>query len=1034
VSRIEIISASAGTGKTWRLAEVLEDGIASGAVRPEAVLATTFTRRAAAELEERARRRLIGVGRVADAERLAAARIGTVNAVAGRLAVEFAFELGISPRLRVLDESSASHALRDALGRVLLAREQEEVLDLQTRLVDFRLFEAVEAVLARARANGIDAVGLLEAGRRSVEAFMPLFGGPPAPDGGPLERALEAAISTFLTEVNPADATKKTHETVAIAEDARARLRSGRGLRWQDWIRLRNLDPARRSHAAAEPVRRAAEAIDLHPRLRADIVRAIELVFGVAARALSTYEAEKRRVGAVDFTDQEVLALRALSLAPVRDQLAGELDLVLVDEFQDTSPVQLAIFLKLAELAQRSVWVGDQKQSIYGFRDADPALMDAALDGVLGGREPEALARSWRSRPSLVQLTSDVFARAFAPHGIPASRVRLEPARDEPPHLGVTLERWETAGRTRQDEARSLASLVREILCDAEVLVRDPPTGAVRRPRGEDVAILCRTNEACAAVATALEGAGVRCARSGTLGAAPEVTLSLAALALFIDPNDALAAAEIARLVAFPADPDGWLAKALASPSGRAFDDLEAIGRVRQAREACLGLSGVAALDAAAEAVGVRDACLAWGDADRRLARLEALRARARAWCAIAEQTGAAAGTVGLLEYLRSEAPVEPETREPDAVRVETLHGAKGLEWPIVVLFELDTAPQASALGVHMASDRDRVDLADPLAGRWLRYWPNPFHPSQTRSAFHARLGAHAATADAEREERHQTLRLMYVGWTRARDRLVLAARPGAIADGAIAVLVDGAGTLLLGEPGNEWTICGRAYPWRRRVGGATAPAARLRVAGRGYSCAGPRDHPPAWLAPSAMGGTGMADDVEILGPPLLAPTSPFPDGLGNALHAFFAADEDLAATERQALAADRLRRFGVASKAVRPEVVILAADRLRAWAARRWSDARWLREWPVIRQLAEGTVLRGAVDIVLDTDQGLVIVDHKCVPLGDDATNPAKIAAGYGPQVGGYAEALAMATGRPIAGCFVHFPFAGVIVRMHSQ
>ena len=123
--RIEIISASAGSGKTYRLATVLHDAIADGSARSDAVLATTFTNRAAAELKERTRTRLLQSGRVQDAHRLGAARIGTVNAVCGRLVADFAFELGLAPDLRVIDERAAAVALRQAMSRVVTADDTD---------------------------------------------------------------------------------------------------------------------------------------------------------------------------------------------------------------------------------------------------------------------------------------------------------------------------------------------------------------------------------------------------------------------------------------------------------------------------------------------------------------------------------------------------------------------------------------------------------------------------------------------------------------------------------------------------------------------------------------------------------------------------------------------------------------------------------------------------------------------------------------------------------------------------------------------
>ena len=94
--------------QTYRLTQLLEEGVVKGSVRPQAVLATTFTNKSAAELQERVRVRLLEAGRTVEAQQLTAARIGTVNAVCGRLVADYAFELGLSPELRVLDEEPAT--------------------------------------------------------------------------------------------------------------------------------------------------------------------------------------------------------------------------------------------------------------------------------------------------------------------------------------------------------------------------------------------------------------------------------------------------------------------------------------------------------------------------------------------------------------------------------------------------------------------------------------------------------------------------------------------------------------------------------------------------------------------------------------------------------------------------------------------------------------------------------------------------------------------------------------------------------------
>ena len=143
-----------------------------------------------------------------------------------------------------------------------------------------------------------------------------------------------------------------------------------------------------------------------------------------------------RSAGVMDFTDQETLALQLLETSTVKKDLAGRIDFVLVDEFQDTSPLQLAIFMALADIAKCSVWVGDQKQSIYGFRGSDPSLMDAVIERILGSTEPKTLNVSYRSREPLVDLVSGVFVPPFGERGIPKSRVAVTANRKENGKIG----------------------------------------------------------------------------------------------------------------------------------------------------------------------------------------------------------------------------------------------------------------------------------------------------------------------------------------------------------------------------------------------------------------------------------------------------------------------------------------------------------------------------------------------------------------------------------------------------------------------
>ena len=163
--------------------------------------------------------------------------------------------------------------------------------------------------------------------------------------------------------------------------------------------------------------------------------------------ALQQYQDEKKVRGLIDFTDQEHLLYQLLENASVQAVLKAEIDLLMVDEFQDTSPLQLALFLRLAKLAKKVVWVGDVKQAIYGFRGSDPELMNSVLKHLeANGGKTEVLATSWRSRPELVSYVNTVFVPTFA-HLLPKDRVALQPRPNVKTHTEPAVQHWQLIGK-----------------------------------------------------------------------------------------------------------------------------------------------------------------------------------------------------------------------------------------------------------------------------------------------------------------------------------------------------------------------------------------------------------------------------------------------------------------------------------------------------------------------------------------------------------------------------------------------------------
>ena len=617
------------------------------------------------------------------------------------------------------------------------------------------------------------------------------------------------------------------------------RLRTGRSPRWADWARLAKLSPGAKSRPPGEAVSRGGCGLrPPPPAAQGPRRRRPSLVFDVAADALGEYQTYKRERGAVDFTDQLALALEALRTPGVQAELAGEIDLVLVDEFQDTNPIQLAIFVELAKLAKRSIWVGDQKQAIFGFLQADPALMDAAIEALLG-EEPVTLDTSFRSRPELVHLTSAVFAPAFERVGIPSARTVLKPTEEqEPDGLGPIVERWHLEGRTKRDRAAAMATGVRDLLADSSVRVR-AEGGETRRPRPADVAVLCRKNDECLAIAEELHAIGLSSVveRRG-LFLAPEVQLVLAGLRRWADPRDALSAAILARLAGAPdGGEEAWLEAALRSPYAGEFSEQEMVAAIEARRSAQPTAGLLDALDQVLEAVQAPETAAAWGEAAQRLGNLEALRSLALTYlseCAARRVPATIGGFLGWLETVgESEQDGRAQVGGRDAVVVSTFHGAKGLEWPITIVLDQERKHGVTALGVHVAEEDQAFDFEDPLAGRWLRYWPNPFYPSQ-KTFLHDDLADHPVTLALEQRERREILRLLYVAWTRAKDRLIVASKPSRGLEKVFERIADENGPLVLEPKEDEGTWAGRKVALRRRTLAASEPAREENVGERG--------------------------------------------------------------------------------------------------------------------------------------------------------------------------------------------------------
>lgn len=693
-----LLAAGAGSGKTSVLVERFVRAVREDSIAPGRILAITFTERAAAELRARVRVRLLELDEREAARDTEGASIGTFHGFCARLLRVHALTAGLDPEFAILDEAGAEQlrllAFRRALVTLLAGERREEAVDLLAAYGADRVRRMVLGVYAEQRSRGA-----------SVPALP-----------------------------NPILSVSDTPEP---AEEA---------------------------------------------------VRACELL-GAALEEFGRHYTElKGARSALDFDDLELRARDLLARHEgVRRSWAERIELLMVDEFQDTNRRQL----ELLELLEREnlFTVGDELQSIYGFRHAEVEIFRERHRRLHAEGAAIALAHNFRSRPALIAAVNGVFGERFADAYIPLIAAR-EGGGEEGPLIELLLtdkDAWSEralAGQAlardvagglppatlwRQAEARLLAQRVAELV-------------AAGRTAPGDVAVLLRAAGDLPVYERALEERGLSTlAAVGSFWGHQQVGDLLAWLRALANPLDELALHSALASPLVGLSSDGLALVALAARAAGAgvwttiarggeelyerfcAPDRERLKRFAERfdaeRRAAPMLSAAELLLRALTLSGYERHVLSltWGE--RRLANVHKLLRLARRFeAAEGRDLRSFLDHVDHRRALSAGAePHAPAGSEPDAVRLMTIHAAKGLEFPVVCLADLGrngngAPPDLLVDGERIGLRLNTLDGSPPVA--CLNY---------------EQLREERRRSDEAEEER-----VLYVAMTRARERLLL--------------------------------------------------------------------------------------------------------------------------------------------------------------------------------------------------------------------------------------------------------------------
>ena len=846
-SRNVVLEASAGTGKTRVLVERYVNLLRAG-VDPDHILAMTFTRKAAAEMRERIIARLREASRCSSVDlarwrdlkdRLGDISISTIDAFCLSLLREFPLEADVDPGFELADDTEVPRLIGESLDQALrvcraVARDDEDVALVFAQLGERRLRQGLTALLDRRLVAPQALRRYLEQGprdltaalacRRAAERLRAVLGGvrggvqtflAAGPVLHPQFAMLAADIAGLTASVDdrPLDRAGGQAAFRALTDRLRAyfltqegkpreKAFAGTGFKAADcdsdaaWKRHRD------SAAALAPA--IAEGIRAFRRdLNVVMSRGVWRIFAVALRQ---YQRTLESRALLDFSG---VLERAVSLLKDMDEfsqsrfrLEARYRHVLVDEFQDTSRAQWALVSHLvrswseglgaaADGLPPSIFiVGDRKQSIYGFRDADVTVLDEAaafIESLRADPDPRrAISVSFRAIPTLLAFVNDLFGAiekapdrsdAFRYEGsdrfpVGAAEVRLPPSheasadrrslggggqtdREDP--LGLIVA--ETVGQTAERVAAEIVRLL------SGTTVRDRATGMRRLAQPADVAILFRSRDSHREFEKALERRGVSTYVYKGLGffEADEVQDGVALLRYLADPTSNLRAAALlrSRIVRLS---DGaiaclapGIARALIGPDPppallrMVEDDRRVIERLRAGVPrwlACVDrmtpteMFGALLAETAYtfEMGGARGA-----QARENLKKLRGMVARFqnRGYATIAR-------VADHLEQLAVGDESNAALDARDSVSLMTVHAAKGLEFPIVFLVNFGRGTGGARAPIRVSAG-----------------------PAGEASVAIADFQSEA-DEDAQARDREETKRLLYVALTRARDRLYL--------------------------------------------------------------------------------------------------------------------------------------------------------------------------------------------------------------------------------------------------------------------
>ena len=1068
MKNIQYYNAGAGSGKTFKLTELLYLAIKEKEVRADEVILTTFTKAAAKEIRERARKKLLEEGMHEEAVQLNNALIGTVHSVAQQITSKFWYKLGLPAKSNVISAIDDDLVLNEAIVESISVDDEQEMSEICVALHYKNSFGTsdpdkwrtfLKDIIKKSRSYFID--DFTESKEKSIEELHLVFHIPEDYDLNVDPKMLSEKLSVIkdlVTSDKPSG--KRTERLDFIKEIENSDVATVGIAKILNWIAGL---PAKNTKNAE--VERYAEIAGFYAikEVKGILLRFIELLFKNAGAVKKSYNELKKRRKLQDYNDMEFYFSKLLEQEDVKNELKERYKLILVDEFQDSSPIQVKIFNELSNILNKSIWVGDMKQSIYGFRGSDTELVGKVLEDLNKGSSDcevkNELTHSWRSRSALVHLVNHLFVPVFESQGIERDFIPLKPKREKDSEFGDQsgLQHWHfmTGGNHRTLQAAQLANEVKNLLA-SNIPIFDKEQEEFRSIWPKDVSILTDSNNNLNTTKQALAEIGVPVKTVAPhFNETVEIALIKALLNLIIDPRDTLARSEIA----FLSMKDGLgefinqRVEFIKSdhPSSTWAEDHPFVSYVLSLQKSWSKLSVSEILNRLIEDLHLREFTAQFGNEQYRNDNINISKKAANHYEEYCQQMGTAASITGFINFV-SETDLSEfrGSGEENAVSVMTYHGAKGLEWPVVILDALNRGDLSENKLIERewfglsVNNPENLSITDPFKDRCLTLIPEVKSIANELKEAIKKTNRFANILLSSRAEK---TRLLYVAMTRARDYMITTSvnntKPGFMQD------LLGA---QIGAQTHELKIEGNWIDWYETNNGDLNVFTKLldysefelKVVdqNKGYEYEIPetkKQDDPLFRNPSDQKATECKVEVikDFEHRITLADTAKLDMGkLGDLLHAaFFLYKSTIKKNDYINKLGGLIEQSGFENIIVEGSEIFLTVKNLYDMLETKYGSAiKVYKELPMQVNL-DGYIYKGEADLVWETEEGYVLIDYKSFPGTDlQIINPKDTfyAGKYSGQLETYKRMIEEAKPeKEVIGKLVYYAVSGLLVEL---